>query len=192
MADHNQQQKQEGAEPADRAAAGSGSSYGQRTHDQHTHGRRVDRLMAEYADSHRNIFNLLIHWFAVPVIFWCILAALWIAPFPGALAFVSGLNWAWIAAAVTMVYYLTLSPTLALAMAGFIALCFFIIVAYLNWGDLPLWQLAIALFVVAWLFQFIGHKIEGKAPSFFKDLQFLLVGPAWLMGFVLRLFGIKY
>jgi uncharacterized membrane protein YGL010W len=36
------------------------------------------------------------------------------------------------------------------------------------------------LFIIAWIGQFYGHKIEGKKPSFFKDLQFLLIGPAWV------------
>jgi uncharacterized membrane protein YGL010W len=49
-----------------------------------------------------------------------------------------------------------------------------------------------ALFVFAWVFQFAGHEVEGKKPSFFKDLQFLLIGPAWLMHFLFRRLGIPY
>jgi uncharacterized membrane protein YGL010W len=55
-----------------------------------------------------------------------------------------------------------------------------------------LWQVCLALFIVAWIFQFIGHKIEGKKPSFFKDLQFLLIGPAWLLSFIYQKVGIRY
>ena len=55
-----------------------------------------------------------------------------------------------------------------------------------------LWAICLGIFVVAWIFQFIGHKIEGKKPSFFKDLQFLMIGPAWLLGFVYRKIGLKY
>ena len=40
---------------------------------------------------------------------------------------------------------------------------------------------AIIVFVLAWVGQFIGHKIEGKKPSFIKDIQFLLIGPIWLL-----------
>ena len=58
--------------------------------------------------------------------------------------------------------------------------------------SLRLVVLATAVFVVAWIGQFIGHKIEGKKPSFFEDLKFLLVGPAWLLGFVYRRLGIPY
>ena len=46
------------------------------------------------------------------------------------------------------------------------------------------------LFVLAWVGQFIGHKIEGKKPSFFEDLQFLLVGPVWLLRFVYERMGL--
>jgi uncharacterized membrane protein YGL010W len=52
------------------------------------------------------------------------------------------------------------------------------------------WSLGI--FVLAWIGQFIGHHVEGKKPSFFKDLQFLLIGPAWLLGFLFRLAGVRY
>jgi uncharacterized membrane protein YGL010W len=58
--------------------------------------------------------------------------------------------------------------------------------------NFPLWGLALILFVIAWVFQFVGHNIEGKKPSFLKDLQFLLIGPAWLMHFIYKKIGIKY
>ena len=48
------------------------------------------------------------------------------------------------------------------------------------------------IFVVAWIGQFIGHKIEGKKPSFFEDLQFLLIGPMWLLADLYRRAGISY
>ena len=52
--------------------------------------------------------------------------------------------------------------------------------------------LSLMIFIVAWIGQFIGHKIEGKKPSFFQDLQFLLIGPAWLLSFIYDKLGIKY
>ena len=54
------------------------------------------------------------------------------------------------------------------------------------------WIVFLSVFVLSWIFQFIGHKIEGKKPSFLKDLQFLLVGPAWLLHFILKKLGIRY
>ncbi len=56
----------------------------------------------------------------------------------------------------------------------------------------PVWRSALVVFVVAWIGQFIGHKIEGKKPSFLQDLQFLLIGPVWLLGFIYRNLGIRY
>jgi uncharacterized membrane protein YGL010W len=59
-----------------------------------------------------------------------------------------------------------------------------------NAGVLALW--AVGIFVVAWIGQFVGHKIEGKKPSFLEDLQFLLIGPAWLMHFIFKKMGIRF
>ena len=42
-----------------------------------------------------------------------------------------------------------------------------------------LWLLALAMFVVGWVFQFIGHWFEGKPPEFFRDWRFLFVGLRW-------------
>jgi uncharacterized membrane protein YGL010W len=70
------------------------------------------------------------------------------------------------------------------------------VVAGLVWVEthvaMPLWQFCTIVFLVAWAGQFIGHKIEGKKPSFFEDLQFLMIGPIWLLGFVYRKLGIPY
>ena len=62
---------------------------------------------------------------------------------------------------------------------------------YTNF-DFPLWKISLIIFVVAWAGQFVGHKIEGKKPSFFQDIQFLLIGPAWLLSFIYNKLGIKY
>jgi uncharacterized membrane protein YGL010W len=71
------------------------------------------------------------------------------------------------------------------------ALCLFgaRVVAGLGY---PMWAVSLGIFVLAWIGQFYGHKVEGKKPSFFKDLQFLLIGPAWLMHFVYKKIGIPY
>jgi uncharacterized membrane protein YGL010W len=65
-------------------------------------------------------------------------------------------------------------------------------VIYLRAGAWPLWASSLVIFALAWIGQFIGHHIEGKKPSFLKDLQFLLIGPAWILGFIYRKIGIKY
>ncbi len=155
-------------------------------------GRLVDRLLAEYGVSHRNGTNKLIHWFAVPMIVWTVIALLWSIPVPSAFAAVPYLNWCTIALLLTIIYYFYLSAPLAIGMILYCLIAIVLTAWYDANGPTPLWQLALAVFVVAWVAQFIGHHIEGRKPSFFKDVQFLLIGPAWLLHFLYRKLGIAY
>ena len=84
-----------------------------------------------------------------------------------------------------------MSSTLALGMVLF-AVAVLAVVRWLDTLDWPLWLICLAVFVIAWIGQFIGHSIEGKRPSFFKDVQFLLIGPLWLLSFVYRRLRIPY
>jgi uncharacterized membrane protein YGL010W len=153
--------------------------------------RRIDVLLAEYGDSHRNPTNKAIHWIAVPVIAWSVIAILWALPMPG-FHTTPYLNWATIVCALAVLYYLTLSIPLAIGMAAFSVLSIAIIRLVETNVTIKIEWIAGALFVFAWIFQFAGHEVEGKKPSFFKDLQFLLIGPAWLMHFLFRRLGIPY
>ena len=90
-------------------------------------------------------------------------------------------------------FYTRLSRPIAFGMAGALIVMGIIAhFAYLTLGAHGLLWLAAALFVAAWIGQFIGHAIEGRRPSFFTDLQYLLIGPAWLMGKALRRFGVAW
>ena len=62
----------------------------------------------------------------------------------------------------------------------------------ITFGMAFLLNLAIAVFVVAWIGQFIGHKVEGKRPSFLTDLVYLLVGPMWTLRKLYTRLGIGY
>ena len=128
----------------------------------------------------------------MPSIAASLIAFLWLIPTPTAFERVPYLNWATIVVALSMVFYLRLSVSLALGMLLFSLCAIAGIIAYERYGPTPLWQLALAVFVVAWIGQFIGHAVEGKKPSFFQDLQFLLIGPIWLLGFVYRKLRIPY
>jgi uncharacterized membrane protein YGL010W len=154
--------------------------------------RRIDLLLAEYGESHQNPTNKTIHWIAVPVIAWSVIAILWAVPTPALVHATPYLNWATIACALAVVYYLTLSLPLAIGMVAFSALAIAIIRLIEAHVAIKLEWIAGPLFVFAWVFQFAGHEVEGRKPSFFKDLQFLLIGPAWLMHFVFRRLGIPY
>jgi uncharacterized membrane protein YGL010W len=88
------------------------------------------------------------------------------------------------------VFYFTLSVRLGIGAAiALIALLF--VVRWLDTLAWPLWQTCLVIFVAGWIGQFIGHAIEGKRPSFAKDIVFLLIGPLWLLGHLYRGLGIR-
>ena len=154
--------------------------------------RGVSEWLGEYGASHQNPTNKLLHWICVPPIVLAVMGFLWSVPVPAAFAALSPwLNWATLAAAAAVVYYLALSPALA---AG-IALSFLVLLGLTQWLTglpWPLWLTSLAIFVIAWGGQFAGHAIEGKRPSFFKDLQFLLIGPLWLLAAAYRCLRLPY
>ena len=140
--------------------------------------RNVDRLFDRYGESHRNPTNKTIHWICVPLITWSVIAFAWAwSPFA-----------AYVVIALAVIFYLWLSPTIAL---GMLAVSAALIYPMLLLGRYVL-AVAIVVFVAAWIGQFIGHRIEGRKPSFFEDVKFLLIGPAWLLGHVYRRLGIAY
>jgi uncharacterized membrane protein YGL010W len=156
--------------------------------------RKIDQLLSEYGESHQNATNKTIHWICVPLIFFSVVGM--VASIPhDMLGSLSGgnpyVNWATVFLALTLIYYISLSLTLTLGMALFAGFCLFMSDLVANTGT-PLWASCLFIFVVAWIGQFYGHKVEGKKPSFFKDLQFLLIGPAWLMHFIYKRLGIPY
>ena len=154
--------------------------------------RAVADWLAEYGTSHAHPANKALHWICVPLIVLAVLGLLWSLPVPAALAHAAPwLNWATLAMLAGLAYYAALSPRLALGMLLPLALA---VLALQRLAELatPLWQTCLAVFVVAWIGQFIGHAIEGRRPSFFKDLQFLLIGPLWLLSFAYRRLGLRY
>lgn len=154
--------------------------------------RTVADWLGEYGESHANPTNKLLHWICVPPIVLSVMGLLWAIPMPESIAAISPwLNLATLFAAAAVVYYLALSPLLAVGIAIVFALMLLLVreLATLPW---PLWATCIAIFVAAWIGQFIGHAIEGKRPSFFKDLQFLLIGPLWLVAAFYRRVGLRY
>jgi uncharacterized membrane protein YGL010W len=141
--------------------------------------RPIDVLLEQYADSHRHPTNELIHFVCVPLIVFTLLGILWsIHPLL-----------AWMAGLAALAYYGRLSMPFAV---GMLAL-FLVMMRLLSlMPPLTVLPLSIAVFAVAWIGQFIGHKIEGKKPSFLDDLRFLLIGPLFVLGFLYRRFNVAY
>lgn len=128
--------------------------------------RTLEQWLLEYAVSHQNLVNKKIHWLCVPTIFVSILG----------MGMSLSVWFTLVLSALVLLFYIQLSTPLFLAMGFFILICLAVMAA------LPLgFKVWAGVFIIAWIGQFIGHKIEGKKPSFFEDLQFLLIGPAWVV-----------
>lgn len=156
--------------------------------------KTANEWFAEYGSSHKNKTNKLIHWVAVPVIFLTIIGLMWDIPVSTSLE-EFGFNWAFVGIAFSAVFYLLFSARLAVGLMLFLAACAAVLFTYSSSSlaqSIPTWAMSLALFVIAWIFQFIGHKIEGAKPSFFKDIIFLMVGPAFFMGYIYRRLGLSY
>lgn len=152
---------------------------------------QVADLLAEYAADHRNPVNRQLHTVCVPTIVVSLIGLLWSIPVPGAgAALPAFVNWATVAVALALAWYVRLSPRLAIGMVAGAALALGIVVL-LGRLQAPLWLTSAAIFVVAWIGQFVGHGFEGKRPSFFRDLRFLLVGPLWVLAGMYQRLGIR-
>ena len=154
--------------------------------------RKIDQLLSEYGESHQNSTNKLIHWICVPAIMFSLLGLFYTIPFFVERGLFS--NWAAVFIGITLLYYATLSIPIFLGfilVGGLMVMGNHYLFEMLN-PAIPYVFVCLGIFVVAWIGQFIGHNIEGKKPSFLKDLQFLLIGPAWLLHFIYKNVGVKY
>ena len=155
--------------------------------------KTIHWFLDKYGESHQNATNKLIHWVCVPAIMFSLFGLLYSIPFftERSLFF----NWAAVLLLAALGYYLRLSLPMFL---GFI-----VVGGAMLWGNNAIFEMtgrdagqmaliSLGIFVVAWIGQFIGHKIEGKKPSFLEDVQFLLIGPAWLLHFIYKKVGIGY
>ncbi|MCB9194751.1 MAG: DUF962 domain-containing protein [Flavobacteriales bacterium] len=149
--------------------------------------RTINDWLDEYGESHRNKTNKIIHWICVPAIFFSIYGLIYSIPF----TFFSSeltpyLNYASILMLLVLSFYIRLSFKLALGMLIYMLLVIWSTSLLDSKIELDYWLFSLIVFIVAWIGQFIGHHIEGAKPSFFKDLQFLLIGPAWVISFIYK------
>ena len=155
--------------------------------------RSVQSWLDEYAESHQHPANIAIHWVCVPLIMLSIIGLL--ASIRLDIKLLSSypeLNHAgFILVVLGSFYYFFLSKSLLIGMLPISILMLFL-VSWMSNLPFPIWQTSLIIFIISWAGQFYGHKIEGKKPSFFKDIQFLLIGPLWLLSKLYKKFGILY
>ena len=152
--------------------------------------RTMQDWLDSYSSDHQNPTNQVFHWLCVPPIVWSVIALLWTIPVPASLLRPG--SWAVAVMVLAFYWYWKHSRRLAIALLlAFAVLGLLTNFLYYQLGGASLRYLAIGAFVVAWIGQFIGHKFEGRRPSFLTDLSYLLIGPAWLMAKLLRRLGLK-
>jgi uncharacterized membrane protein YGL010W len=132
-----------------------------------TESRKIDALLAHYGASHTQPTNELIHFIAIPLITLGLSGLLYAIDPLVLYAFLAG----------SFIYYARLSIVFLITMLVWSAVMLWIIESM----GARLVSTSIAIFVGAWVLQFIGHKIEGKKPSFFEDIQYLWVGPLFVL-----------
>jgi uncharacterized membrane protein YGL010W len=147
--------------------------------------QKIQNLLNEYSENHQNETNKLVHWICVPTIFFSIIGLLYSIKIPYFILPDIQLNVAHLGILAALIYYFRLSKSLTVGLLIFTIACLWLCYS-IEEEALNLWLICLILFVAAWAGQFWGHKIEGKKPSFLKDLQFLLIGPAWLMSFIYK------
>lgn len=156
--------------------------------------RKIHLLLDTYGESHKNHLNKTIHWVCVPAIFFSLVGLLYAVPTEGIIEKSMWANAGSIVLLLALVYYAVLSKSLAIGFVFWGLFCLWLNHQIYQWvgtdnGMLAL--ISLAIFAIAWVFQIIGHKIEGKKPSFLQDVQFLLIGPAWLMQFIYKRLNVK-
>jgi len=134
--------------------------------------------MSSYARYHRDPRNIATHFVGIPMI---VLAVTILLSRPqwawGGLL----LSPAWLVVALVSVFYLRLHVGLGAVLAALLVGCALLGQAlasgptahWLSWG--------LGLFVVGWVFQFVGHVYEGRKPAFVDDLMGLLQGPLFVL-----------
>ena len=175
--------------------------------------KTIQAWLDEYGESHTNKTNKIIHWICVPLIFWSIIAFLSLIPHNYLDIFNTTIlnelmHFGTLIIFLGLIFYIRLSFNIFLGMLIF-SICVLLdiyLMVYLFelnkfWGLLDFLKIApesfllyksLIIFTFAWILQFVGHKIEGKKPSFLKDIQFLLIGPAWLLAFIYNKLNIKF
>ena len=129
----------------------------------------IEALLDEYGESHQNATNKLIHWFCVPAILFSIIGLIMSIPWPfeGASWY---LNWAGVVGLLAFIYYLRLSLPMAIGFAVVLALMLLgnsELMMLVGGTAADLATISVIIFIVAWIGQFIGHKIEGKKAELF-------------------------
>ncbi|CCQ11753.1 FIG028593: membrane protein [Pseudoalteromonas luteoviolacea B = ATCC 29581] len=144
--------------------------------------KTLQQQLSQYALYHRDKRNIATHFIGIPMI---VLAIVYLLYFPMMEIGQYVITPALIVVALSSGYYLILSRSLGLVMSVILASMYYLVeytVDMLTSG-FPLGYLGfgVVLFIVGWVFQFVGHYFEGKKPAFVDDLMGLVIGPLFVL-----------
>ena len=148
--------------------------------------RELKSYIDEYSESHQNPTNMLIHKICVPAIMFSLLGIIKAIPVP--MSWPLWMDWSLVFVVAAFIYYAMFKNIRVILAVLIMVLPMLLVLELLR----PrFFVLSVVIFIVAWIGQFIGHKIEGKKPSFLKDLLFLLIGPIWTMHTLAQQMGLS-
>ncbi|PAV47027.1 hypothetical protein CK486_15085 [Pseudomonas sp. HAR-UPW-AIA-41] len=146
----------------------------------------VDHL-SQYAEYHRDRRNIATHFVGIPLI---VLAVAELLSRPGLEVAGLWLSPAALVAAAAAIFYLRLDLRYGLLMSALLLLSLWFGAALAVQSTAVWLGAGVALFVIGWIIQFVGHYYEGRKPAFVDDLMGLVVGPLFVvaeLGFMLGL-----
>jgi uncharacterized membrane protein YGL010W len=140
--------------------------------------RSITEQLAQYATYHRDRRNIATHFVGIPMI---VLAVCILLSRPSFAAHGGVLSPATVVAVLVAVFYLALDVRFGVAMCVALALCL-LAARWFAMQTTVMWIVSgVGLFVVGWVFQFVGHHHEGRKPAFLDDLMGLLIGPLFVV-----------
>jgi uncharacterized membrane protein YGL010W len=152
----------------------------------------ADPWLKRYERDHTHAVNRALHWMCIPVFVASVVGLLWSVPVPGVLRDASPvLNWGTFFLMAAVVYYFILSITLAVGLLPFV-MCVAVAVAWLDTLSPPLWLVSATAFALAGAGLLAGHAFEDKRVSLFSDLNFLMIGPLWIIASIYERLKIPY
>jgi len=142
--------------------------------------RSLSEHLSLYAQYHRDPRNIYTHFAGIPLIVISVIALLaiplnWLAVMP------AGLMVADVVLLLAALFYLRLDLRFGALMLVFLAICYWLAMQLIAWAPAYGWVNALAVFVLGWGLQFIGHYYEGKKPAFIDDLSGLVIGPLFIV-----------
>ena len=149
---------------------------------------KLEQLLSQYAAYHLDHKNILTHFVGIPLIVFAILC---LTARAGLMLLGMELTLALVIIVVTSLYYFSLDRIFALIMLV-VLIAAYPLALKISHLELAAWlSLSIGIFVVGWVFQFVGHFFEKKKPAFMDDIIGLAIGPLFVLAEMVFMLGFR-